>query len=339
MLMLAAALTLSSCKGDMGNIGLNSDNTDTSDTLSIADGTSSDTVAPDDEIKELKELNGKTPEQLYKATENLLSEMTKYDLSLSYSFGFASGTISSSVALSQDVRVTDVGAYSKSDMGDGVVSEYVYVDGIAYISNGTDKIKYDDLTLEDFIEQFGLTFDAEGDWVDGKYLDFSNAVFKPNGKLYALELSAPSEKAKQYVSDTLSSDDIKSASLSVKLSFDEQGTVKEYVMNADYTETSEGVSLKSTVRSELKFKSIGSAASVTAPSDAQAYVQAPDIGDMDGDGVVDEFDEFIAGEYVDVNNDGVIDMADALLIEETTEEAWKQRIVPTFAELWNAFGE
>lgn len=275
MLMLAAALTLSSCEGDMGNIGLNSDNTDTSETSGIVDDTS-DTVAPEDENKELKELNGKTPEQLYAVTKNLLSKMKQYDLTMVVSYNCDGGGYSIATTLSADMRVTDSGAYYRDDfLGK---SEHVYTDGILYVSEGTDRTWYDGVSLEDFLEFFCFaSFDVDEEWVDSKYLDFSEATFEPDGELYCLELWASSKNAKRYIENEVRDEDdeteISSASLSIKLTFDAQGTIKEYVMNADYTESEDGYSVKNTLSYTITFKSIGSAEKVVAPYDAQNYVK------------------------------------------------------------------
>lgn len=284
-------------------------------------------------------LNGKTPKQLYDATQALLSQMTKYDISC---LGLATvkvGTLSVDYDTSMSVRRNGSAIYAKGDRtGTGVNTEYVYVDGVAYVNDGTDKIKYEDITLEDFEETFDIAYVVADDWVSSEYLDFSDAVFTCEGELYSVELIASSENARRYLESAMELDSVDAASLSVKVYFDEQGNVEEYIVELWCTEEYE---FDVTVR--FFFNSIGSAEAISAPYDAQSYVKALDIGDVDGDENVDDFDEFIVNYILssasdaeaDANGDGIVDINDMLSLFDCTLYKWQNEIVPNFASMWN----
>lgn len=284
-------------------------------------------------------LNGKTPKQLYDATQALLSQMTKYDISCLGSTTVKVGTLSVDYDTSMSVRRNGSAIYAKGDRtGTGVNTEYVYVDGVAYVNDGTDKIKYEDITLEDFEETFDIAYVVADDWVSSEYLDFSDAVFTCEGELYSVELIASSENARRYLESAMELDSVDAASLSVKVYFDEQGNVEEYTVELWCTEEYE---FDVTVR--FFFNSIGSAEAISAPYDAQSYVKALDIGDVDGDGNVDDFDEFIV-DYIfgstsdveaDDNGDGIVDINDMLSLFDCTLYEWQNEIVPNFASMWN----
>ena len=262
-------------------------------------------------------INGKSVKEVYEQTQLLLLRMTEYELEGEYVFSNTkTGDTKPENKTNFKSTVSKNSAYSKKVV-DGTVREYYYVNDNAYtLVDGALMSKETNADAEYFVDKnvYNINIKTGGmaNWVDAPYLYYGQTTFTKLGNEYTLELSLTSNDAKEYYEETVDLDDINSASVDLSFTFDSNGKVKSYGYNSTvvYNDSiddrtaeicwnidvikTEGVA-EVTLPSGIETNNGGNNNNTTNNTPITVVIDGVSvtIGDMDGDGDVDDLDVFI----------------------------------------------
>ena len=238
----------------------------------------------------------KAPLEAYRAAEELLKNMTNYEMSMKYSNHVTYGTavMDSNTETVYKVDGDDV-YYSYAENGE-IVSQRWFVDNYLYQVSDVSKEKMA-MSTEEHKSKLGTPSDGNILLALEDSL-FESVPFKKSDDLYVIELSLSVEQYKQYVGV----DVIEPATYSVY--FDSNATLVRMHMSSK--QTVYGMFLVEGT-TDVYLKNVGTTEAISAPADADEYRTPVAFGDIDFS-TVDSLDGVLAS---DVETDYVkIDVKD-----------------------------
>ncbi|MBE6546394.1 MAG: hypothetical protein E7668_02995 [Ruminococcaceae bacterium] len=222
---------------------------------------------------------GKTPMQMYTATQEQLLAMKEYEIEAVTNLKMSMAGITMDMKISQTIRNDGENAYHKAVV-DGDPTESWYIDGLFY------QRYYDDADVEQKIMQSGWTLDSFLNFnhvtvgVDdfGSYpqnIIFENDYFTWDGSHYVIEYSVPKEQAVKFLAsfglDTLGT--VNEATMNFTLQFNVMGRLQNAILAMTATLETENGTMELTASGKEKYLGIGTTVNeVTPPADAHMYI-------------------------------------------------------------------
>lgn len=241
-LILAAVLTLST----LALVSCNKEDSDNTETL--------DTLAE------------KTPEELYEITRSALSNATKCSVDTTQVIVIESENDSMTVSSEIISKVDGDNVYTKmsNDADPDSIMEIWYVDGMAYVSNESGKMKTE-ISKEEFLERYTNGSPSESTLLDIPESWFGDIKFEKMGESWVLSFIVSAERYNETF-DSLNIEGTITGTVVYKVFFDSKGNVEKATTSFDMLIG--GVTAHCDSVSEITLENV----TVTAPADASSYM-------------------------------------------------------------------
>lgn len=270
---------------------------------------------------EVQNLGGKTAYQLYTEAGTKLSSATEFRMEGYEQEGTQKSTIT--------VQLSDKTVYQKLASESSTIEGW-FVDGYMYQNSNGTKTKYEG------------AFDS----LKNSALRFTTGYYVPDvaeSKFEGVKLMKTGDGIYYFTVAFTEADAVAMAegkAFNYTMAFDKDGVICQ--INIEM--------ISETTQKIVLVYDLGDIADVTAPADAASYTEGGSssgssggssggsssgkepikfgniyVGDMDGDGDIDDFDVYIQerGNYKEMNNDGVLTIDDVLYDGEMSASMWK----------------
>ena len=218
----------------------------------------------------LTRLNGKTPEQLVDDTMQALLNATEYELYQASMTTAEANGVSQTIAIDMLSRKGEDSAYAKRLMGETVVGEAWYADSVYYVKTDEEQVKYEGVSFAQFCEDRIAVFD-EDDAGIGEGIDFTGITFEPVENDYLLTLPVSEEMGLDLCAE-MGYPDAEDVEFTLMMLFDANGTLLYHTYELSFTTVSKGIDVQVYVLLNTEIVSLNRAITVSAPSNASAYV-------------------------------------------------------------------
>ena len=239
------------------------------------------TACDEEGAKDLKALNGKTPEELYNFTLEKLANIQSYEMQTSQDIAIKGEASSMAMTTSIIAKVAGDNAYSKISaniFGFQTDTETWYVDGVVYTSVLDEKTKAT-VSKQEFLDEYFNTDTEESSLLDIPKSWFKDITFKPDGDSYYLNFVVSGSEFNELFDDAdLEEADI-NGDVSYKVYFDKEGNLSKIITTFDMTvDMGLGTPVNASCVSTSHIR-LDDTIVITAPEDAADYTDMSDVTD------------------------------------------------------------